>query len=181
MPISKSRAIAAGALALVAGVVIYSEMNGRDAEAGRGAQRERGRDAPRGSGSARPKVAKGCPGEVTVEDPSIKVSPDFIKGRFATKTCSRTSAGEVNGCLDPDEEACKKRLAGLARMMKNPGECLSRPAELYCSVHALDDGRTTTTCFETKQPCDAYHERKRGQARVCRTAPACELVSLPPV
>jgi hypothetical protein len=181
LQISKSRAIAAGALALVAGFVVYSEMNGRDAEAGRGARREQGRDAARGSASARPKVAKGCPGEVTVEDPSIKVSPEYIKGRFSTKTCSRTSAGEVNACMDADEEACKKRLAGIARMMKNPGECLNRPAELYCSVHKLDDDRATTACFETKQLCDTYHERKRGQPRICRTAPSCELVTLPPV
>jgi hypothetical protein len=179
LAISKSRAVMAGALALVAGFIIYSETKGQSADAERGAKRERG--AARGDASNRPKVAKGCPGEQTVEDPSIKVSPDFIKNRFSTKICSRIPTGEINACRDPDEAACKKRLDGISRMLKNPGDCINRPAEMYCSVLQLADDSTSTMCFETKQACEAFRERKKGQSKICRTAPACELVMLPPV
>lgn len=184
LPVPKSTLVAGGGLLVIAGIILNAELNGGDEKATREQRSKRERPAPSSAAegaSPRPasSVAEGCPNETTVEDPALKVDPEFIKKRYSTKTCSRTAAGEINGCLDADEAACKKRLDSLRRFLKTPGECLARPAELFCSAHALANGNITTACFETSQACDSYHEKKKNRPRICRTATACERIALP--
>jgi hypothetical protein len=177
LPVPKSTLIAGGGMLVIAGIIINAERSGPSEKT----TRERPTPSAQRSASPQPasSVAEGCPNETTVEDPTLKIDPEFIKKRYSTKTCSRIPSGEINGCLDADEAACKKRLDNLRRFLKTPGECLARPAELFCSVHALANGNVTTACFETSQACDSYHEKKKNRPRICRTATACERIALP--
>jgi hypothetical protein len=190
LPPSKIIAIAVGGVLLVGGVIIASEYRSgepgarRDVRGGEEAAR-RGRGRGAASNSAGVPGARGsamdCPTPTTVEDPALKVEPELIKTRFANKICSKTPSGEVNTCPDTEMSACESRLntAYGGRKLRNPGSCLNRPSELFCSIHALAVGGPNTTCFETKGECDAHHDRKKGRSRVCRLAPACERITLP--
>jgi hypothetical protein len=193
LPFSKSTAVAIGGVLLIGGVILAAEWNSlggpeveRDSSRGRPADADarRGRTrALEGKGAAARGSAAGksCPTETTVDDPSLKVDPEFIKTRFKTNTCSETATGELNGCVDADQEACEKRLQGLTRMLKNPGRCLARPAQVYCTSLVLADERTSSFCFEAKDKCDQFHERKKSRGKICRMNPTCEVVTLPPV
>jgi hypothetical protein len=193
LPFSKSTAVALGGVLLIGGVILAAEWNSlrgpdveRDSSRGRASDPEARRGRTRaldgkGAGPRGSAASKSCPTETTVEDPTLKADPEFIKGRYKTNTCSETGAGELNGCVDPDREACEKRLTGLTRMLKNPGRCLPRPTEMYCATLVLVDERASTFCFETKEKCGQFHERKKSRGKICRMNSACELVTLPPV
>ncbi|HEU4409676.1 MAG TPA: hypothetical protein VFS43_30760 [Polyangiaceae bacterium] len=178
LPVSKSTAIAVGGVLLVTGLVIAAEQGG-----GR-PKRERPRRDPAAEGSARPRRSaepNTCPTENAVVDPELKVDPEFVKTRFVTKTCWRTAAGDLSSCSDADDAACEKRVGAMRRVIGKAGECVGRPAELFCAVHVAANGKPANTCFETKASCDAFLEKKRGRSHVCRIVPACERVALAPI
>ncbi|HEU4534916.1 MAG TPA: hypothetical protein VFS00_12390 [Polyangiaceae bacterium] len=190
LPFSKSTAVALGGVLLIGGTILAAEWNSlkspevsRDSTRGRDADARRGRAraiegkgaAPRGSAAAQT-----CPTENTVEDPTLKADPEFIKARFRTGTCSETGAGELNGCIDVDQAACEKRLSNLTRMLKNPGRCLARPAQVYCETLVMPGERHSSFCFETREKCDQFRERKQARGKICRMNSTCELVTLPP-
>jgi hypothetical protein len=191
LPPSRLITLAVAGVVVIGGAIIVSEYGSgesasrRDRVRGEDARRGRGRGA--GSSSAGVPGPRGgamdCPTPATVEDPALKVDPELLKTRFPNTICSKTSSGEVNTCPDAEMSACESRLAQSygGRKLRNPGQCLNRPTELFCSMHALAVGAPSTTCFATKGECDAHHDRKRGRSRVCRLAPACEHVTLPPL
>jgi hypothetical protein len=174
LPISKSKAIMVGALLLFVGLIVAAE---------RGSEPTRRDASARGSNSVRPRGSsspKTCPTETVVEDPAlITEASEYVKTRFTTNTCWRTAAGDLNSCLDPDEAACTKRLAGMKALIRKAGECVARPSEVYCAVYVRSNGRPNTLCYETKGACDDVRTKKKMQAGTCRITPACERVALP--
>jgi hypothetical protein len=179
VPISKSAAIAGAGVLLVGGVIVAAQIDKRQPGPAGEARHEQG--AGSGGGRVKEPSRKRCPTEKAVEDPGLTVDPEAMKSRFKAPACMRLASREINGCIDADEEACKKRLQVRSRLIRAPGECLARPSELFCSVHESTSGHPLTVCFETKQECDGHHEEMRGKARICRIAPACARVALPPV
>ncbi len=193
LPVSKSTAVFGGGLLLVAGIIAVLQLTGGDGEIqresrGRGESGERGERAwgrhaaaKGASSAARDAAAQPCPNDATVEDPALKVDPDFVKSRFAAKICSQTSNGEINACVDPDEETCKARIGKMNRVAARTTQCRPRGAELHCTVYALANNKPVTACFETKASCDDYRAKQQGRNRICRTSPACEVAALPPL
>jgi hypothetical protein len=175
---------------LAIGAVVYAATRGEpaptarpDAAAVRDTTREAGRKRSRADAapSAAPSApARTCPTPSTVEDAALKPSPDFVRTRFTNKACAENAAGAINACLDPDTATCERRMSNLKRLVREPGRCVERPAEVFCSTHANASESVLSFCFQTADKCEEYRRGRAGQPGVCRVAAACERVTLPP-
>jgi hypothetical protein len=200
MPSSKIIAAVVGGLVVIGGVVLVSEFSGNKDDANIGRERGRGRDRGDNAdaarkGRGRPSASgerpggipsgrgaiKACPDEKTVEDAAIKADPEYIKSHFANKFCAKAGSGQLTSCQDGDQKSCDERVNPPSRRSRSNVQCVARPAEVFCSSHKLATDTLVTTCFDVKSDCDTFHERKHTLPRVCRMAPACEKVTLPPL